>query len=178
MNNTYYKPDKEFVINGKDEENSADIDYEDQDFESTKKSYRKLPSLPVIIGALGFLILNILITVFISNGADSTGGEQIQVIETRLEGIEAELISMTKDIEGLKSSKRASAKQKSPTVKNTSSTQRSPTGAKPKIHKVQPGDSLSKIGQQYGLSVKQLHDYNSLEPNAIINPGQKLNLVP
>ena len=178
MNNSDYKPDKEFVMHGMVEESSADTDYEDQDIESTKEPYRKWLSMPVIIGAVGFLILNTLITVFISSGTDSTGSEQIQVIETRLERIEAELISMTKDIEGLKSVKGASDRQKSPTVKNKPSTQRSTTGAKPKIYKVQPGDSLSKIGQQYGLSVKQLRDYNSLESNAIIHPGQELKLAP
>ena len=134
--------------------------------------------MPVTIGVVGFFILNILITVFISSGTDSTGGEPIQVIETRLERIESELISLTNDIEKIKSVKGASAKKNSSTIKKTSSTQRLTTGAKRKIYIVQSGDTLSKIGQQYGLSVNQLRDYNSLESNAIIHPGQKLKLVP
>jgi len=178
MNNPDDRNNKDFVMRRSDEHDDAIDDYENIGHESTSESFPKWPSMPLILGAVGFLILNIVITVFISSSTDSTGSEQIPDIEIRLERIEAELISIAKETEELRSGKRTTAKQNTTTAKKVSSTQRNQKSIKPKIYKVQSGDSLSKIGQQFGLSVEQLREYNRLEPNAIIHPGQKLKLVP
>lgn len=178
MNNPDNRNNKDFVMRGSDGNDDALNESDNQDNESTNESFRKWLSMPLILGAVGFLILNILITVFISSSTNPTGSEQIPVIEIRLDRIEAKLISIAKDMEELSSGKQTTAKQNSTTAKKASSTQRNQKSIKPKIYKVQSGDSLSKIGQQFGLSVEQLREYNMLEPNAIIYPGQELRLVP
>jgi membrane-bound lytic murein transglycosylase D len=50
--------------------------------------------------------------------------------------------------------------------------------AKVKIHTVQKGETLYRISRQYKLSVEQLRQYNKLDANASIYPGQKLNVSP
>jgi LysM repeat protein len=178
MNNPDYIPDKEFVMHGSDEENSSDADYKDQEHNRNKELSQKWFPMPIIISAVGYLILNILITIFISSSTDSTGGEQISVMETRLERIEAELISLSKDIEELRSGKRTTATQNSASAKEEASIKRKQNNITPKIYIIQSGNTVSKIAKQFGLSVKQLREYNRLEPNAIIHPGQELKLVP
>ncbi|MFC1880876.1 LysM peptidoglycan-binding domain-containing protein [Thermodesulfobacteriota bacterium] len=177
MNNPNDHNNKDFVMRGSDGDDNAMNEYDNQDHESTNESFRKWLSMPLILGAVGFLILNILI-VFISSSTDSTGSEQISVIEIRLDRIEAELISIAEHFEKLRSVKRTTVEQNSTTAKKASSAQRKQKSIKPKLYKVQSGDSLSKIGQQFGLSVEQLREYNRLAPNAIIHPGQELKLVP
>jgi LysM repeat protein len=49
---------------------------------------------------------------------------------------------------------------------------------KPKVHKVQTGETLYRISQRYGLTVEQLRDYNQLGVNPKIYPGQELKLTP
>ncbi|MDB4442775.1 LysM peptidoglycan-binding domain-containing protein [bacterium] len=178
MNNPNDRNNKDFVMRGSDGDDDAINESDNQDHERTNESFRKWLSMPLILGAVGFLILNIIIAVFISSSTDSTGSEQIPDIEIRLDRIETDLTSIVQDIEELKSNIRKTVKQKSPTAKKTPPTQRKQRGIKQNVYKVQSGDSLSQIGQQYGLSVEQLLDYNRLEPNAIIHPGQELKLVP
>ena len=179
MNNPDDMPGKEFVMHRKDEADDEIADYDDQGLKSGVQSYRKRFSMPLIFGAGGFLVLNIIITVLIASSKDSTGGEQIAVIEKRLERIEAELISMAKDIEELRPYKGTSGKQNTSTTKKKGpSTQSKQKSLKLEVYKVQSGDSLSKIGQQYGVSVEQLRKYNNLEPNSIIYPGQELKIAP
>lgn len=47
-----------------------------------------------------------------------------------------------------------------------------------RYHVVQSGDSLSKIAQHYGISVDELCRLNSMTPNQIIYPGQRLLVAP
>ena len=178
MNNPGGMPNQGFVMHGSDEDDDAIDDNENQGHERTNESYRKWFSMPLIIAAVGFLILNIIITRVISNSQDSTVREQIQIIEKRLERIETDLTSAVQDIEELKSNIRKTVKQKSPAAKKTPPTQRKQKGMKQNVYIVQSGDSLSQIGQQYGLSIEQLREYNKLETNAIIHPGQEIKLAP
>ncbi|WOE31783.1 MULTISPECIES: LysM peptidoglycan-binding domain-containing protein [unclassified Acinetobacter] len=48
--------------------------------------------------------------------------------------------------------------------------------AKPETYLVQANDSLTNVAARFGLSVKQLADYNNLAPNSNLLIGQKLNL--
>ena len=178
MNNPEGMPNQDFVMRGSDEDDDAIDDNENQGHGRTNESNRKWFSVPLIIAAVGFLILNIIITSVISNSQDSTAREQLLIIEKRLERIETDLSSTVQAIEELKSNIRRTVKQKSPTTKKTPPTQRNQKGIKQNVYKVQSGDSLSQIGQQYGLSIEQLREYNNLEPNAIIHPGQELKLTP
>ena len=68
--------------------------------------------------------------------------------------------------------------QNSYSEKTPSPTQKEQKDVKPKVHKVQPGESLARIGRYTGLSVKQLRDYNNLDADSIIHPGQELKLTP
>ncbi len=65
--------------------------------------------------------------------------------------------------------KKSAKKQRieSPTSKSTT-----------KIHVVQSGDTLYRIGRRYGLTIDQLRSYNGLAAKTTIYPGQKLKLVP
>jgi LysM repeat protein len=45
-----------------------------------------------------------------------------------------------------------------------------------RVHHVKPGDSLSKIAQQYSISVAELQMVNNPKDTGILRPGQILNL--
>ena len=47
-----------------------------------------------------------------------------------------------------------------------------------KFHQVRAGETLYGISQKYGLTVKQLQNYNNMGSKATIRPGQKLRLTP
>lgn len=42
------------------------------------------------------------------------------------------------------------------------------------LYKVLPGDTLSSIGQEFGISVRQLLEVNNMSPKSLLHPGQKL----
>ena len=57
----------------------------------------------------------------------------------------------------------------------TQAPQKKPTlTGKKRFHEVRPGDTLYRIANKYGISVKELCRLNSIGQNAIIQPGQKL----
>jgi LysM repeat protein len=170
--------DQNFVMRRDGMDDKAIGHYENHGHESTNESYRKRFSMPLILGATGFLILSIIMTVTISKSTNKTDSEQILVLEKRLGRIEAELISLAQDIAELRPIKRTTVRQKSSTAKKPPSAPKNDKNIKPRVYTVQAGDSLSRIGQQYGLSVGQLREYNQLESNAIIHPGQELKLTP
>lgn len=45
-------------------------------------------------------------------------------------------------------------------------------------YEVKPGDSLSRIAQQHGVSVRELTEWNSIRRNSVIRPGQELLIYP
>jgi len=47
-----------------------------------------------------------------------------------------------------------------------------------RYHRVQAGDTLSKIAQKYGISVAQLCRLNNITPNQVIFPGERLMVAP
>ncbi len=49
---------------------------------------------------------------------------------------------------------------------------------RPQYHTVAAGETLYRISRRYGLTVKQLQQYNNIGPKAAIHPGQKLRLSP
>jgi len=44
------------------------------------------------------------------------------------------------------------------------------------IHTVMPGETIYSISQLYGVKSKQIRRLNRLDPNAVVNPGDVLNL--
>jgi uncharacterized coiled-coil protein SlyX len=53
-----------------------------------------------------------------------------------------------------------------------------PTLGKKRFHEVRTGDTLYRIANKYGISVKELCRLNNIGQNAIIQPGQKLVVSP
>ena len=47
-----------------------------------------------------------------------------------------------------------------------------------RFHTVKPGETLYKIGRQYGLTVEKMRRLNKLADGADIHPGQKLLVSP
>ena len=62
MNNPEGMANQDFVMRGSDEDDDAIDDNENQGHGRTNESNRKWFSVPLIIAAVGFLILNIIIT--------------------------------------------------------------------------------------------------------------------
>ena len=81
-------------------------------------------------------------------------------------------------IKEMERDRRAAATQNSSPAKKKPAVQKEQKEAKPKVHKVQRGESLARIGRYYGLTVKQLRLYNNLESDSIIHPGEELKLTP
>jgi LysM repeat protein len=50
--------------------------------------------------------------------------------------------------------------------------------SKKRYYTVRPGDTLYKIGQTYGVTVKTIRSLNKLSDRAVIHPGQKLIIGP
>jgi LysM repeat protein len=47
-----------------------------------------------------------------------------------------------------------------------------------KVHTVQEGENLFRIGLQYDITADQIRRWNDLGPNEPIHPGQKLKIGP
>ena len=107
-------------------------------------------------------------------------------IDKRLDRLEADFTLLTTEfaskldraIKEMERDKHTTAKQKIPSAKTPSPPQKEQKDVEPKVHKVHAGESLSRISRYYGLSIEQLRDFNNLEPNATIYPGQELKLTP
>jgi len=142
--------------------------------------YHKVLSKLLIIAAVVFLIFVILFVVVLSQSQDLADKNQVLEIEKRLDRIETKFTSLKTYI----ASKLDQAIQEMERDRNKIVTQNPPfeqdeqQNIKPKVHKVLAGESLSRISRYYGLTIKQLRDYNNLEPNAKIYPGQELKINP
>jgi len=160
--------------------------YENQIYETGDKLYRKLFSRLLIISAVWFLVLVIFFIVVISRNQDSAGKKQILAIDKRLDRLEADFTLLTTEfaskldraIKAMERDKHTSTKQKTPSAKTPTPPKEEQKDIEPKVHKVLAGESLSRISRYYGLSIEQLRDFNNLEPNATIYPGQELKLTP
>ena len=81
-------------------------------------------------------------------------------------------------IEEMERERRAIATQNASPQKTPPTEQKEPEASTPKVHKVLPGESLARISRYYGLTVHQLREYNNLESDSIIHPGDVLRLTP
>jgi len=186
MSNPEYMPDKDFSWH--DSYNKEDeIDRYENDTDATADEvYRKVFSKLLIIAAVVFLIFVILFAVVFSQSQDLVDKKQVLAIEKRLDRLETEFTALKtriasaldQAIQEMERDKNTMATQKTPSAKTPLPLQKEQKDIESKIHKIQSGDSLYKISQQYGLSIEQLRDYNNLEPNATIFPGQELKLTP
>jgi LysM repeat protein len=109
----------------------------------------------------------------------SNSEKQFALLTERLDRLESDVNSkMDHIIKTLENRKQTPAQQPSPAAKSPPPEKKEKKAAKPKIHKVQAGETPFRISQRYGLTVGQLLDYNNLGPNAKIYPGQDLKLTP
>ncbi len=110
------------------------------------------------------------------SGLSPTSQKQFDLITERLNRLESTVSAkMDLVIKELENQKQMPVPKKGP-EKETPQPLKKET--KPKVHKVQTGETLYRISQRYGLTVEQLRDYNQLGVNPKIHPGQELKLTP
>lgn len=99
-------------------------------------------------------------------------------LAARLDRLETSIHSRMGQITGQISSlkKQVSAKKTVLRSKNKTSKSTEKTAAKVRLHKVKPGDTLYDIARRYGVTVKQLKQWNKLSSSGRIYPGQKLKV--
>ena len=103
-------------------------------------------------------------------------GNQMILLTERLDQLEA---NMTARIANMANQLQAPAPpQSAPEAKTPPAPAADQKETKVKIHTVQKGETLYRISRQYNLSIEQLRQYNKLDSDASIYPGQKLNLSP
>ena len=178
--------DKDFFMSESDTSENAIEQYDIKTYETLKELYRKSLSLPLIIVAAGFLIIVILLIAVIFRGQDLAEKKQISAIEERLDLMAKKLdrvetivaSKMDQVISELERDDQTTVIQSTPTAKTPPTPKKEQKDVKPKIHKVQAGDTLYEISRHYGLSIAQLRAYNKLKSNAKIYPGQELKLTP
>ena len=108
--------------------------------------------------------------------------EQAQTFEQfkeRFDRTEASLIlRMDHMAKNLDSMKKQMGKTSARKAKSSTTTVVSTKTAKKRFHTVKPGETLYKIGRQYGLTVEKMRHLNKLADGALIHPGQKLLVSP
>jgi LysM repeat protein len=110
----------------------------------------------------------------------------VLIFEQRLDRLETEFTSLKvyiaskldQAIKEMERDRNTTPAQNSSSAKTPSPAQKEQNDVKPKVHKVLAGESLSRISRYHGLSIEQLRDYNNLDSDSIIHPGQELKLTP
>jgi len=114
-------------------------------------------------------------------GLSSAGGpgNQLILLTERLDQLEANMTARIASIANqLQAAQHPSAPAAAPEAKTPAAAPAVQKETKAKIHTVQKGETLYRISRQYNLSVEQLRQYNKMDANASIYPGQKLNVSP
>ena len=168
------------------EENNSEL-YENRAYESAIEENHRKHVRFVKIATAGFIILAILLAILIFKNHNSATEDRVAAIEKKLDRLEREFTSLkvyiaSKLDEAIKEMERERqallTQNSSPEANTPSSEQEEQHEAKPKVHKVQPGESLARISRYHGLTVQQLREYNHLGPDSIIHPGDELKLTP
>jgi len=160
--------------------------YENTIYETAIQELRKKHSRFLKITAVASSIFVLLLIVIIYKSQKLAEKNQVLAIEKRLDRLEAEFTSLKnyiaskldQAIKEMERDRNTTTTQNSYSEKKPSPTQKEEKDVKPKVHKVQTGESLARISRYYGLSIKQLRDYNNLDSDSIIHPGQELKLTP
>ena len=138
----------------------------------------------VFIGA-GIVVVIILIVLFSGDGDEQSSGE-LASIKARVTQLEQRLMHVEKIankiamLEKQQAALQRLTEEKLVQLAQTGrGSQREPGHLlKRRYHEVQPGDNLSRIAEDYGISMDQLCRLNKMTPEEIIHPGQKLLVVP
>jgi len=183
--------DKDFVWrdnysrnNGSDKDKLEN--YENIRYETAIEELRTKHSRFVKMAAAVFLILAVSLAVLVFKGRNLAEQNQVVLIEEKLDRLEAEFTSLKiyiaskldQAIKEMERDRNTRTTQNSSSVKPPSPPQEEQKDVKPKVHKVLAGESLARICRYHGLTVKQLRDYNNLDSDSIIHPGQELKLTP
>jgi LysM repeat protein len=155
-------------------------------YETAIEELRTKHSRFVKMATAMFLILAVSLAVFVFKGRNLAEQNQVVLIEKKLDRLEAEFTSLKiyiaskldQAIKEMERDKNTRTTQNSSSVKPPSPPQEEQKDVKPKVHKVLAGESLARISRYHGLTVKQLRDYNNLDSDSIIHPGQELKLTP
>ena len=186
MSNPDNMPDNDFVWHYSYNKEASFGRYENDSAGAATQVHRKMFVKLFIIAAVVFLIFAGLFVVVFSQSQDLADKKHVLAIEKRLDQLETEFTALKtyiaskleQAIQEMERDKNAIAPQKPLSAKTPPPPQQEQNDLEPKIHKIRSGDSLSRISRQYGLSIEQLRNYNNLEPNATIYPGQELKLTP
>ena len=183
--------DKDFVWrdnysrnNGSEEDKLEN--YENIRYETAIEELRTKHSRFVKMAAAVFLILAVSLAVLVFKGRNLAEQNQVVLIEKKLDRLEAEFTSLKiyiaskldQAIKEMERDRNTTTTQNSSSVKPPSPAQEEQKDVKSKVHKVLAGESLARISRYHGLTVKQLRDYNNLDSDSIIHPGQELKLTP
>jgi LysM repeat protein len=160
--------------------------YENIRYETAIEELRRKHSRFIKITAAAFAIFVILLVIIIFKSQKLADKNQLLTIEKRLDRLEAEFTALKKyiaskldqAIKEMERDRNTTTTQDSSSAKTTPTAQKEQNNVEPKVHKVLPGESLARISRYYGLSIKQLRDYNNLDSGSIIYPGQELKLTP
>jgi LysM repeat protein len=183
--------DKDFVwrdnySRNNDNEKDKFESYENIRYETAIEELQKKHSRFFKITAVAFSIFIILLMVIMYKSQKLAENNQVLAIEKRLDRLEAEFISLKtyiaskldQAIKEMERERNTTPAQNSSSAKTPSPAQKEQDDVKPKVHKVLPGESLARISRYHGLSIQQLRDYNNLDADSIIHPGQELKLTP
>ena len=160
--------------------------YENIEFQSAIEELHKKHSRFVKISAVVFIIFAVLLAVLIFRSLNLADKNQVTTIEKNFDRLEGDFTSLKvyiaskldQAIKEMELDRRAAMTQNSSQSKTEPTAQKEQKEAGPKVHKVQRGESLARIGKYYGLTVEQLRLYNNLDSDSIIHPGQELRLTP
>jgi LysM repeat protein len=183
--------DKEFIWHDNysrnyDKENDNIATYENVRYETAIEELQKKHSRFVKITATAIFILVILLSVVIVKGRQLAEKDQVVAMEKNFDRLEGDFTSLKvyiaskldQAIKEMERDRNPAPAQDSSAANPASPAQEEQDEAKPKVHKVLPGESLSRISRYHGLTIQQLRDYNNLGPDSIIHPGEELKLTP
>jgi LysM repeat protein len=195
-----------FVINDKyDDEDERELNQEDY-YDDHSDIFSKKYLTPLTIGGAGLVLIVILLVVFLSGPQNAVDNRQLQSLEAKIEQLEIKLTSFDAIDQALERLDKQEQNlnliserfdrfnstvttqidqiikelsvlyQKSSQAPQPAKTVQKETKAK--FHQVRSKETLWGISRRYGLTLDQLANYNNMDPNATLQPGQKLKLTP
>jgi len=195
-----------FVINNRyDDDDVRELNQEDY-YDDHSSIFPKKYLTPFTIGGAGLVVIVILLVVFLSGPKDAVDSRQLQSLETKIEQLEKKLaaidaIDQALDRLGKQEQNLNLISERFDRFNSTVTTQidqiikelgalhqkssQAPQPArtvqketKAKFHQVRSKETLWGISRRYGLTLDQLRSYNNMDPNATLQPGQRLKLTP
>lgn len=110
-----------------------------------------------------------------------TQEEQQRILEEQretLDDLRQRIAGLDKQGAGQESAGREDRQSPEPSSEDSASSPDEQPAAGNRVHEVQSGDNLFRIGLRYDISVEDLRRLNDLSPNDSIYPGQKLIVGP